>query len=69
MFKFRIVNDREVLDYWKYQPVCFLEIQSIYGGAGGFGFSDSQGMDTIGHSCKTHGCCAKSTFMASNRQL
>ena len=43
--------------------MCFLEIQSIYGGAGGFGFSDFQSMDTMGHSWKTHGSCAKSSFV------
>ena len=44
--------------------VCaFLRYNRISGGAGGFGCCDSRSMNFMGHSCKTHGYCAKSSFV------
>ena len=45
--------------------VCFLRetIENLVL-IGGFDWSDSQGVDLICHSCKTHGCCAESPFVS-----
>ena len=54
--KYLTIRSTSVCAFWRYNQIS--------GGADGSGCSDdSQGMDVVARFCKTHGCCAKSSFV------